>query len=152
LVYGPVVGKFSHALVAMARPRLSDKENASTTWSKIQVAFNNVAWSVTGVQLWDHVKITDLLDLAGIPSANRMVVKAVSMEACMCKSSNDGKDGERNYVGSILFDDNKTNTSKKTRSAKTSKISVPLRGVIPLSRKQQPCGTSWTRCAMRSRN
>jgi hypothetical protein len=28
----------------------------------------------------------------------------------MCKSSSDGMDGVRNYVGAILFDDNKTNT------------------------------------------
>jgi hypothetical protein len=59
-----VVGKFSHALAAVARPRLSDKENASTTWSKIQVAFNNDARSITGVQLRDHVTITNLLSHA----------------------------------------------------------------------------------------
>jgi hypothetical protein len=112
LAYGLVVGKFSHALAAVARPRLSDEDNTSTTWSKIQVAFNNVARSFTGVRLRDHIKITDLLDLAGITSANRMVVKAVSMEAWMCKSSDDRKDGARNFVGSILYDDNKTNTAK----------------------------------------
>jgi hypothetical protein len=57
-----------------------------------------------------------------------MVVKAVSMVAWMCKSSSDGKDGVRNYVSSILFDNNKTNTGKKMRSAKTGEISNPLRG------------------------
>jgi hypothetical protein len=83
---------------------------------------------ITRVRLWDHVKIPDLLDLAGIPSAKRMVVKAVSMEAWTCKSSSDGKDSVRNYVGTILFDNNKTDTDKKTRSAKTVEIGVPLRG------------------------
>jgi hypothetical protein len=63
-----------------------------------------------------------------MPSTNRMVVKAVSMVAWMCKSSSDGKDGVRNYVSSILFDNNKTNTGKKMRSAKTGEISNPLRG------------------------
>jgi hypothetical protein len=48
LAYRLVVGKFSHALAAVARPRLSNGENALTTWSKIQVAFNNVARSITG--------------------------------------------------------------------------------------------------------
>jgi hypothetical protein len=128
LAYKRVMGKFSHALAAVARPRLSNEENASSTWSKIQVAVNNVARSITGVRLRDHVRIPDLLDRAGIPSANRMVVKVVSMEAWMCKSSSDGKDGVRNYVGAILFDDNKTDTGKMTRLAKTGKISVPLRG------------------------
>jgi hypothetical protein len=66
------------------------------------VVFNNIARSITGVQLQDHVKIPDLLDLAGIPSANRMVVKAVSMEAWRCMSSSDRKDSIGNYVGSVL--------------------------------------------------
>jgi hypothetical protein len=144
LAYRLVVGKFLHELAAVARPRLSNKENALSTWSKIQVAFNNVALSITGVRLCDHVKIPHLLDMAGVSSTNRMVVKAVSMEAWMCKSSSDGKDGVRNCLGAILFDDNKTDTGKKMRLAKTGEISVPLRGVIPLWRTQPMCGTSWT--------
>jgi hypothetical protein len=92
------------------------------------VAFNNVSRSITGVRLRDHIKITDLLDLAGTTSANRMVVKAVSVEAWMCKHSDDGKDGARNYVGSLLFDNNKTDTAKKTRSAKTPR---PARSASP---------------------
>jgi hypothetical protein len=71
------------------------------------------------------VKISNLLDLAGITSANRMVVKAVSVKTWMCKHSDDGKDGARNHVGSLLFDDNKTDTAKKTCSARTGKITVP---------------------------
>jgi hypothetical protein len=65
LANGLVVGKFSHALAAVARPRLSDKEDASSTWSKIQVVFNNVARSITGVQLQDHVKIPTCLTWLG---------------------------------------------------------------------------------------
>jgi hypothetical protein len=56
LSYGLVMGKFAHALAAVARPRLA---NASVIWSKIQVAFNNVA---------------------RITSVNRMLVKAVAVE------------------------------------------------------------------------
>jgi hypothetical protein len=55
LSYGLVMGKFAHALAAVARPRLSNEDNASITWSKIQVAFNNVARSITGVRMRDHV-------------------------------------------------------------------------------------------------
>jgi hypothetical protein len=74
----------------------------------------------------DH--IPDLLDLAGIVSANRMVVKAVAAEAWMCYHSNNGQDGARNHVGSLLFADNKTATAKKTRLARTGQITAPLRG------------------------
>jgi hypothetical protein len=131
---------------------------ASTTWSKIQVAFNNVNRTITGVQLCDQIKITNLLNLAGITSANRMVVKAVSVEAWMCKHNKDGKDGARNYVGSLLFDNNKTDKAKKTPlRKKTGEINVPLRGEdtgIPslCTRQRPPCGTSWARCATPSQN
>jgi hypothetical protein len=93
-----------------------------------QVALNDVARSITGARRRDHVTITDLLDLARIGSANRMVVKAIAAETWSCYHSDDGKDSARNYVGSILFSDNKTATAKTMRSAKTGQITVPLRG------------------------
>jgi hypothetical protein len=128
LSYRLVMGKFSHALAAVARPRLEHEDNASVTWSKIQVAFNDVARSITGARRRDHVTIKDLLNLAGIGSANRMVVKAIAAETWSCYHSDDGKDGARNHVSSILFTDKKTATAKTTRSAKTRQIMVPLRG------------------------
>jgi hypothetical protein len=75
------MGKFAHALAAVARPRLDSEDTASGIWSKIQVALNDVARSITGVRRRNHMTIKDLLDLAGIKSANRMVVKAVAAEA-----------------------------------------------------------------------
>jgi hypothetical protein len=128
LSYRLVMGKFAHALAAVARPRLDSEQNASVIWSKIQVAFNNVARSITGVRRRAHVNNTDLIDLAGIKSPNRMVVKAVAVKAWMCYHSNKGKDGARNHVGSFLFQDNKTAKAKKTRSDRTGQINVPLRG------------------------
>jgi hypothetical protein len=128
LSYGLVMGKFLHALAAVARPRLEHEDNASILWSKIQVAFNEVAWSITGARRRDHVTAKDLLDLAGIESANRMVVKAIAAKTWSCYHSNDGKDGAQNHVGTILFSDNRTDTAKTTRSAKTGQIAVPLRG------------------------
>jgi hypothetical protein len=123
LSYGLVMGKFAHALAAVARPRLDSKETASIIWSKIHLAFNNVARSITGVQRCNHVNIPDLLNLAGIKS--RMVVRAVATEKWMCYNSNDGQGGARNHVGSILFEDNKTATAKKTRSARTVQMLSP---------------------------
>jgi hypothetical protein len=114
LSYGLVMGKFSHALAAVARPRLEHEDNASVIWSKIQVAFNDVARSITGARRCDHVTIEDLLDLAGIESANRMVVKAIAAERWSCYHGNDGKDGAQNHVRTILFTDNKTSTAKTT--------------------------------------
>jgi hypothetical protein len=78
LSYGLVVGKFSHALAAVAGPRLEQEDNASVVWSGIQVALNNVARSITGTRRRDHVKIEDLLTQASLDSGNRMVVKAIA--------------------------------------------------------------------------
>jgi hypothetical protein len=114
-----VMDKFSHALAAVARPRLEYEDNGSVNWSKIQVAIKDIARSVT---------VEDLLDLAGIESANRMVVKAIAAEMWSCYHSNDGKDGARNHVRTILFSDIRTATAKTTRLAKTGQIAVPLRG------------------------
>jgi hypothetical protein len=64
----------------VARRRLGPKDNASVIWSGIQVAFNDVARSITGARRRDHVRIEDLLAQAGLESANRMVVKAIAAE------------------------------------------------------------------------
>jgi hypothetical protein len=141
LSYGLVMGKFAQALAAVARQRLGHLDNASVIWSKIQVAFNDVAKSITGARRRDHITIKDLLELAGIKSANRMVVKAIPAETWSCYHSNDGKEGARNHVGSILFTNNKTATAKTTRLARTGQITVPLRGETPLSRMGPTCGT-----------
>jgi hypothetical protein len=76
----------------------------------------------------DHVTIPDLLNLAGIKSANRMVMKAVAAKAWICYHSDDGQDGSGNHIGSILFEDKKTATVKKNRSARSGHITIPLRG------------------------
>jgi hypothetical protein len=149
LSYGLVMGKFALALAAMARPRLDSEVAATGIWSKIQVALNDLARSLPGVRRRNHVPIPDLLDLAGIESANRMVVKAIAAETWSCYQSKDGQDGARNHVGSIFFSNNKTAQAKTTRSARTGKIMVPLRGVTPSSRTRPTCGTGRSRYAPR---
>jgi hypothetical protein len=68
-----------------------------------------------------------------------MVVKAIAAETWSCYHSNNGKDGARNHVETILFSDNRTDTAKTTRSAKTGQVSVPLRGVTPSSHRRPRC-------------
>jgi hypothetical protein len=111
-LYGLVVGKFSHALAAVARPRLGPEDNASVVWSRIQVALNDVARSITGTRRRDHVRIEDLLSQAGLESANRMVVKAIAAETWGCFYSDDGRNGTRNHVGRLLFTDKRMGTAK----------------------------------------
>jgi hypothetical protein len=128
LSYGLVVGKFSHALAAVARPRLGPEDNTSVIWSGIQVAFNDVARSITCARRQDQVRIEDLLARAGLESANRKVVKAIAAKTLGCFYSDDGRNGARNHVGRLLFTDKRMGTAKTTRSAKTGLVKVPLRG------------------------
>jgi hypothetical protein len=128
LAYGLVIGKFLHALAAVARPRLEQEDNASVVWSSIQVALNEVARSIMGTRRRDHVRIEDLLAQACLESANRMVIKAIADETWGCFHSDDGRNGAHNHDGRLLFSDKRTATAKTTRSAKTGQIKVPLRG------------------------
>jgi hypothetical protein len=110
-------------------------------WSRIQVAFNNVARSITGTRRGDHVKIEDLLAQAGLESAIRMVVKAIAAETWVCFHSDDGRNGASNHVSRLHFSDKRTATAKTTRLAKTGQIEVPLRGATPSSPTRPMCGT-----------
>jgi hypothetical protein len=127
LAYGLAIGKFLHALAAVARPSLEQEDNASVVWSSIQVALNDVARSITGTRRRDHVRIEDLLSQASLESANRMVVKAITAKTWGCFHSDDGRDGARNHVGRLLFSGKRTAIAKTTRSATTGQIEVPLR-------------------------
>jgi hypothetical protein len=151
LSYGLVVGKFSHALAAVARPSLEQEDNASVVWSGIQVALNNVARSITGTRRRDHVRIEDLLVQAGLESANRMVVKAIAAKTWGCFHSDNGRDGSRNHIGRLLFSDKRTATAKTTWSAKTSRSRSLCGGVTPSSPTRPTCGTGRPRFAGRLR-
>jgi hypothetical protein len=130
LATGLVNGKLCHALAAYATFRLpapsGEAENPSTLYHQIQVAYNRVARSITGVKIRDRVLVPDLLERAGIPSINGMVVNAVAMETCNCRHSSDGGNGAKNFVGALIFDQGKA--VKTTRAAAAGMATVPLRG------------------------
>jgi hypothetical protein len=71
--------------------------------------------------------ISDLLNLPRGDSSFQKKLFLIT-EAWSCYHSNNGQDGARDHVGSILFTDNKTATAKTTRSARTGEFTLPLRG------------------------
>jgi hypothetical protein len=130
LATGLVNGKLCHALAAYASPRLptliGEATPATTLFHQIQVAYNRVARSITGVRIRDRVTIPDLLERDGLPSVNGMVVSAVCMETWNCRHSSNGGNGARNFVGSLIFDTGEA--VKSTRAASAGMALVPLRG------------------------
>jgi hypothetical protein len=57
-----------------------------------------------------------------------MVVKAPGLKAWSCNRSTESKDGARNHVCSIIFDETRSETSRKTRADKFGWVVVLLRG------------------------
>jgi hypothetical protein len=129
---GLVNGKLGHAMAVYATPQLpaataaGEVASPSTLYHQIQVAYNRVARSITGCRLRDRISTKDLLERAGIPSLNEMIVSAVAMETWNARRSNDGGNGAKNYVGAIIFDQDRA--LKFTRAAAAGRVEVPLRG------------------------
>jgi hypothetical protein len=90
------------------------------------VAYNRVARSITGVKFRDRVLVPELLERAGIPSINGLVVNAIAIETWNCRHSSDGGKGAKNFVGSTIFDTGKA--VKTTRASTAGMAVVPLRG------------------------
>jgi hypothetical protein len=129
LAMGLVNDKLCHALTAYATPRLlapAPAETPTTIYQQIQVAYNRVARSITGIRIRDRVTIPELLERAGIPSINGMVISATATETWNCRHSSNGGNGAKNFVGSVIF--NTGEAVKTTRAASSGMAVVPLRG------------------------
>jgi hypothetical protein len=132
LATGLVNGKLGHAMAAYATPRLpaataaGEVASPSTLYHQIQVAYNSVARSITGCRLRDRISTKDLLERAGIPSLNEMIVSSVAMETWNARRSNDGGNGAKNYVGAIIFGQDRA--LKSTCAAAAGMVEVSLRG------------------------
>lgn len=126
LSMGLVLGKVSHALAAVATPRLSEEDQVRASAKSIQVAINDVARTLIGTRRSDHMSIHVLLGKAGLPSLNEMVTTAVAMEAWKAFYSDDGGEGQRNLVGQQTFET--AITGSRSRAATAGEVRIPLRG------------------------
>jgi hypothetical protein len=62
---GLLMGKLVHCLPVVARPRLPGSTGTiPETLASVQVAVNDVAWSVVGHRREDHISVVDLLEAA----------------------------------------------------------------------------------------
>jgi hypothetical protein len=106
--------RWQHATLRLPAPAPGgEAETPTTVYQQIQVAYNRVARSITGVRIRDSVSVPDLLERADIPSMNAMIINAVATEA-------------RNFVGAVIFDTGVT--VKATRATSAGMATVPLRG------------------------
>jgi hypothetical protein len=118
-------------LAAYATPWLpapapgGEADTPTTIYQQIQVAYNRVARSITGVKIRDRVSVPDHLERAGIPSMN-VVINAVATKTWNCKHSSNGGNGAKNFVGAVIFDTGEA--VKATRATSAGIATIPLRG------------------------
>lgn len=125
LATGLFAGKVSHALAAVAMPRLSAEDKENTRYKLVQTAQNDVARTVTGHTRSEHVTVPVLLQEAHLQSINAMVVSAVALEAWTSFHSSDGVDGGRNPLGIAIFGNDNGRT---TRASEKGHTHIELRG------------------------
>jgi hypothetical protein len=129
LALGLVHRKLSHALAAVANPRLSEEAPTNGIDRRIQVSLNNVARTITQTPKTAHVRVATLMANAKIPLYNRMVVRAVATEVWNARNSVDGPNGSHNPAGNVLFPNIPTNPlTRPSRASAAGHIRVPARG------------------------
>ncbi len=116
-------GKIGYAC-AVLPPRFGDP-SSSSLMSKLQVCVNNVARSTIGSKKSDKLKVEDLLQEAGFPSINRLVIYSIAMECWRALNLRDVSDGPLNPLGNILSPP--STCSGRTRAATSGCIPPPTK-------------------------
>ncbi len=103
LAGGIISGKICYAAAAMAPTRISDDDPLCDSARSVQIAMNDAARVITGNKRADKLRIGDLLLKAKMPSYNQLAVRATAIETWKAFHSSDGKDGDRNPLGLLMF-------------------------------------------------
>ncbi len=117
-------GKIGYACSVLP-PRFSASDPSHTLMSQLQVGVNNVARATIGSSKEDRLKVTDLLNEAGFPSVNRLVIYTIAMECWRALNLRDVSNGPLNPLGIILSPPSLC--SSRTRAAKSGCIPPPTK-------------------------
>ena len=119
-----LVGKISYG-AAVVPPRLLETEPQSIILRKIQTSINDVARTIVGISRRKCRPVEKVLEEAGIPSFNRVIVKSVALEAWKAMNIKDGPMGSASPVGALLGNLNKT--TRFTRSVAAGHLPAPTK-------------------------
>ncbi len=86
-------GKLSYGLAAVVSPRLSEDEPIQSAVQELQVIINSAARTILRKSRSDHIRVSDLLAKTGLPSLNRLLVRAVALETWRALSTKDSPSG-----------------------------------------------------------
>ena len=101
--------------------------SSSQALKDIQVALNDVAWTITGAKRSDRTPVPVLLKSPGIPSSNTVVVRSLALETWKAYRSCDGRGCEKKTLGKAIFNTNKRSlVSHVTRSSAQELVPLPF--------------------------
>ena len=113
---------------AVLPPRFSATDPSPTLMAQLQVCVNNVARATIRCNKCDKLRVEDLLNEAGFPSINRLVIYTIAMECWRALNLRDVTNGPLNPLGNILFPPSVC--SGRTRAAKSGCIPPPTKHQI----------------------
>jgi hypothetical protein len=119
-------GKVSHALAAVAAPRLRVEDKENNKLKSVQTAQYDAARMAMGHKRSDHVTVADLLTMKHMQSLNLMVITAVALETWSAFYSSNVIDGARYPLGVAIF--GKENTRETRASKAWQHTHIALRG------------------------
>ncbi len=98
-----LTGKLGYAAAAVISSRLVMTDPAGHgLWCQIQVIINNAARHILRVSRSKKMEVSRLLSKSGLPSLNRLVVKAVAVETWKAIRIMDGPGGTPNPLGALI--------------------------------------------------
>ncbi len=97
-------GKLGYGLAAAATPRLCEADPIQSAVQELQVIVNSAARTIMRRKRADHIPIYRLLADTGLPSLNRLLIRAVALEAWRAVCVRDGPGGTKNPLGILLGD------------------------------------------------
>ncbi len=95
-------GKLGYGLAAAATPRLYEADPVQSSIQELQVIVNSAARTILRKKRDDHIPVSRLLADTGLPSLNRLLVRAVALEAWRAVHLRDGPRGTANPLGVLL--------------------------------------------------
>ncbi len=96
-----VQGRIGYGCLVLP-PRFGPADTTNVLMLQLQVGVNNVARVTIGSRRSDRLKVSDLLQEAGLPSVNRMTIYAIAMECWRALNLRDVPNSPLNPLGTIL--------------------------------------------------
>ena len=116
------LGKIGYADSAICPICLSEEDPTNATMRKLQTIINNIARVVLGLRRSERIRIDNLLQKSGLPSLNRLAVKAVAMEVWKATS---GYNESNNPLGNLIRRVPTSTALVRTRSMATYCLPPP---------------------------